>query len=86
MSFKDSIDRMQKFAATLQAMDFPADWVYVSIDHGSTMLHRNAFLKEDPEDKQFVWVLTEHDGRHWCYEKSDLVTCAQFHPVKWFAR
>lgn len=50
----------------LKATDFKNDrmvLVEFEHDHGQ-LLFPDAFVREDPEDSTYVWVMTEHMGYH----------------------
>jgi hypothetical protein len=58
-----------------------SNWVYVVFDHnGGTVLYADAFTVDDPEDKQFCWVLTEHRGYH-VFAKDELECCVELQEV-----
>jgi hypothetical protein len=74
---KASIDRMRTWAVTESDRVCKADkyaWMRkmvnsVTIAHqdGSFISYTHAFMVEDTQDAEFVWVFTEHHGYHVFY-------------------
>jgi len=51
-------------AVNLRATDKRFGIVHVIHQDGSSLVFHNAFAERDPEDKEFVWVYSEHVGYH----------------------
>ena len=57
--------RLEAVSSKLVAASFGyLYWVLVIHEEGTTYTFRNAFMQFDPEDNNYLWVLTEHQGDH----------------------
>lgn len=84
---KASYTRLLELDAKLTAHDFSHDrWVIIRHEEGTSLLYRAAILRADPEDGNFVWVLTEHQGNHVfaldeCFEVIELAEVLNLAPT-----